>query len=273
MRRPGRASTARAFSLLEVMVAIAILGLVLTVILSAQGGVAASNKSASNLGFAGTLARCKMTEAEEKLLKLGFPVTEVIETEVSCCQDADRDGFLCDTKVQAVELPNLQSPTLDGGLGGIGGGGDGGSPLGTISDPTGPLAMLSGGITDGGMPSTATLQQAVGGAGADQLFSMVMEIVYPAYKPMMEASIRKITVTVRWKEGSAAKELPLVQYVTNPQMGGFIDGFDGGAPVSTSGTTGTGTGGTGTGGTGNTGTGIGTNPLSGSGAGTGTITR
>ena len=36
----------RGFSLLEVMVAIAILGLVLTVILSAQGGLAASNRAA-----------------------------------------------------------------------------------------------------------------------------------------------------------------------------------------------------------------------------------
>ena len=35
----------RGFSLLEVMVAIAILGLVLTVILSAQGGLASSNRS------------------------------------------------------------------------------------------------------------------------------------------------------------------------------------------------------------------------------------
>ena len=36
-----------AFSLLEVMVAIAILGLALTVILSAQGGLAASNRHSS----------------------------------------------------------------------------------------------------------------------------------------------------------------------------------------------------------------------------------
>ena len=35
----------RGFSLLEVMVAVAILGLTLTVILSAQGGLAASNKA------------------------------------------------------------------------------------------------------------------------------------------------------------------------------------------------------------------------------------
>ena len=54
------------FSLLEIMVAMAILGLALSVILSAQGGLAASNRSAANLGTAESLARCKMAEVEEK---------------------------------------------------------------------------------------------------------------------------------------------------------------------------------------------------------------
>ena len=62
-------NSARAgFSLLEVMVAIGILGLTLSVILSAQGGIAASNKVAANMGVATTLARCKMTESEETLV-------------------------------------------------------------------------------------------------------------------------------------------------------------------------------------------------------------
>src|ERR1043165_1017729 len=55
----------RGFSLLEVMVAIAILGMSLTVILSAQGGLSASNRSAANMGTATELGRCKMTEIEE----------------------------------------------------------------------------------------------------------------------------------------------------------------------------------------------------------------
>ena len=50
---------------------------------------------------------------------------------------------------------------------------------------------------------------------------MVMGIVYPSFKPMFEASIRKIQVTVKWKEGPNARELPFVQYITNPQRGGL----------------------------------------------------
>jgi general secretion pathway protein I len=96
--------------------------------------------------------------------------------------------------------------------------------------------------------------------------SMVMGMLYPSMKPMYEMSIRRLTVTVRWKEGPNARELPITQYVTNPQRGGFAgsalmaDGgvMDFGAP-GTAGSAGTGPGarpGTGTG----TGTGTGRPP-------------
>src|SRR5262245_62616960 len=86
--RPARLKTVdcrlkaarRGFSLLEVMVAIAILGLALTVILSAQGGLAASNNSAAKMSIATSLARCKMTELEQKLLRDGYPEIDAIDT-------------------------------------------------------------------------------------------------------------------------------------------------------------------------------------------------
>ena len=88
----------------------------------------------------------------------------------------------------------------------------------------------------------------VHGAGTQGLLSMVMGILYPSLKPMFEASIRRITVTVKWREGPNDRELPLVQYITNPQRGGFAGSAllpDGGtldlAPPSTPGAAGTGT--------------------------------
>ncbi len=106
----------RAFSLLEVMVAVAILGLALTVILSAQGGLAASNKNAQNMGMATTLARCKMTEAEEDLLRLGYPEIDKDDRDISCCSAEEHEGFVCDLQVQKVELPNPPQNSLgDGG--------------------------------------------------------------------------------------------------------------------------------------------------------------
>jgi prepilin-type N-terminal cleavage/methylation domain-containing protein len=128
----------RAFSLLEVMVAIAILGLTLTVILSAQGGLAASNRSAANMGTAVSFGRCKMTELEEKLLKLGFQETDQIETAVACCDDQLDERFKCDFKVEKIELPNMNSGYSLG---------DGGTLLGANSALLGPQ-NVGGGLSN-----------------------------------------------------------------------------------------------------------------------------
>jgi general secretion pathway protein I len=214
----------RGFSLLEVMVAIAILGLTLTVILSAQGGLAASNRSAANMGTAVSIGRCKMTEIEEKLMKMGFPEIDQIDTGLAeCCDSESTPGFTCDTRVEKVEMPNFQSGNSlgDGGALITPGGAASGSPLGALTNPAGGAGLdLSG---DGGLQAMGTnlLTQFGGGAGAEGLIGMVMGIIYPSIKPMFEASIRRVTVTIKWTEGPNARELPLVQYLTNPQRGGF----------------------------------------------------
>jgi general secretion pathway protein I len=50
---------------------------------------------------------------------------------------------------------------------------------------------------------------------------MVMSLVYPTLKPMLEASIRKITVTVEWQNGGKGKSIEVVEFVTNPMQGGL----------------------------------------------------
>lgn len=212
----------RGFSLLEVMVAIAILGLSLTVILSAQGGLSASNRSAANMGSATELARCKMTELEENLLKLGYQEIDQIETQVPCCHDTNGstsgpENFTCDTKVEKIEMPNQNGGNALG---------DGGSLLGASTSMLGPNNVAGGpGLNLNVEAGVGGLQamgsQLTGGAGADGLITMVMGMMYPQLKPMYEASIRKVSVTVRWKEGPVERELPIVQFVTNPQRGGF----------------------------------------------------
>ena len=209
-------SRRRGFSLLEVMVAIAILGLTLTVVLSAQGGLAASNRSAANMGQAAHLGRCKMTELEERLLKLGYQEIDQIDVDTVCCENGTPEGFTCDIKVEKVVLPNYNPTSPDAGSAlGIfaGAGADGGAPIDLAGD--GGLQGLGGALTGqlgAGMG---------GGAGTEGLINMVMGIIYPSIKPMYEASIRRLTVKVKWKEGPNDRELPLTQFVTNPQRGGF----------------------------------------------------
>jgi hypothetical protein len=54
------------------------------------------------------------------------------------------------------------------------------------------------------------------------LASMAMGLVYPQLKGMLEASIRKVTVQVYWKDGATEKDLTVTQYLTNPQAGGLL---------------------------------------------------
>jgi hypothetical protein len=52
----------------------------------------------------------------------------------------------------------------------------------------------------------------------------------------LEASIRKVSVTVAYKEGKFDRELLVTQYVTNPQQGQLdpsVAGTGGGAGVGT----------------------------------------
>jgi general secretion pathway protein I len=238
MRAAFTEGSSRAFSLLEVMVAVGILGLTLTVILSAQGGLAASNKMAANMGIASTIARCKMTEMEEKLTKLGYPAVEDIQSDVACCNDNSDNGFLCDTKVEKVILPNPPTNSMDAG---------GGLSLSSLSSaassPSGALGAIAPGLGgnaaggagldfDGGLQGLgAGLMQQLGagssgatGMGMQGLMQMVMGMVYPSLKLMFEASIRRLTVTVKWHEGPNPKEFALTQYVSNPQQAGFAAG-------------------------------------------------
>src|SRR6185369_14062012 len=64
-------------------------------------------------------------------------------------------------------------------------------------------------------------QFGAGGAGAEGLLNTVMGMLYPSIKPMYEAAIRRVSVTVRWKEGPNNRELPITQFVTNSARGGF----------------------------------------------------
>jgi hypothetical protein len=75
--------------------------------------------------------------------------------------------------------------------------------------PIGSATAMPGGLGAPGMPSVSSLAP------------MVMSMVYPTLKPMLEASIRKITVTVEWQGGGKGKNLEVVQYVTNPMQGGL----------------------------------------------------
>lgn len=202
----------RGFTLLEVLVAVSILGLALTVILSSQVGLFSSSQRARNLTLVTGLARCKMSELEAKLLKEGYPFTDLSE-ESPCCQDEETSGYRCAWKVEKVELPESEAMSDDGGSSLSSSIADGGPISALLNLKQNPSAALDGGLM--------SLGGALGEAGGGGIASLLMGFVYPTLQPMLEASIRKVTVSVAWQEGLTEKKLEVVEFVTDPQQGGL----------------------------------------------------
>jgi general secretion pathway protein I len=217
-RRP----TSAGFSLLEVMVAVAILGLGLTAILSAQAGSFSAATHARSLSVATGLSRCKMLELEAKLAKDGFP--EIDENDSGpCCDDDDRETMRCTWKIEKPVLPEPALGDLNLGadlnLGGPSSGAPGGgSPggLGALASLAGPNSSLSSVPSNGKVGDVA---QGFAGAlaesgGVDGLAGMAMSFVYPDLKKFFEAGTRRVTVTVHWADGSTDRTLEVMQWYT-----------------------------------------------------------
>jgi prepilin-type N-terminal cleavage/methylation domain-containing protein len=230
----------RGFSLLEVLMAAALFGAVVTTILAAEAGLVGSNAAAAKMSQAITVARCRMSEIAEKQLKLGFPEIEEKDTSNNCCDDKEVTGFTCAWQVERVTLPSPNiaadggaTSFLGGGLG-LDGGLDAVAPLGSASGSVPPgippgFINPAGGATldlDAGLQGIGqSLQGAFGGVGGPGLLSMAFSIVYPALKPMLESAIRRVTVKVSWKEGLVDRDFTLVQYITNPSRAGLLAGM------------------------------------------------
>ncbi len=212
----SRALDQRGFTLLEVLVAIAILGLGLTVILGSQVGLFTNAARGEHLTVATNLVRCKMSEIEVKLLTYGYQLTDETDEGVCCAgEDLDSDGYRCSWKIERVKLPELPLSGMDAGANP---GGDGGLDLGPIGLLTG--LNQPGGQSLGNKANPTDLAKTLGNAPSPMsLAPMMMSMVYPTLKPMLEASIRKVSVTVTYKEGKFDRELLVTQYVTNPQQG------------------------------------------------------
>jgi hypothetical protein len=93
-----------------------------------------------------------------------------------------------------------------------------------MSNPLGTAQLdLDGGLQNLGQSLNQSFgQQLGGGGGMAGLLSLVFNLVYPSLKPLLEAAIRRITVTIKWNEGSSVREFTLVQYVTNPSRAGLL---------------------------------------------------
>jgi general secretion pathway protein I len=182
-----------AFTLLEVMVAMAILALSLTTIYSSEAGAVKVARRARTTGMATLLARCKMGEIEEQIASEGLPALDDSGSD-ACCEEGEVEGYDCDWELVPIVLPDTMfAPEEEG---------EGGGALDTLASARDeakeldPTELLSGG-------------------GFGGLASMALGFVFPVLKPAFESQIRRATVTVHWREGDVPHELEVTQYVVS----------------------------------------------------------
>lgn len=221
MRNWGR-RRAQGFTLLEVMIALAILAGALVVLLSISASDIRASHRAKLLTIATGLARAKMYDTEDALGRLGF------ESSDSACEpktgDFGEEGqprFTYERECERVSLPSIdQASTTPGGASGS-----------AVKDPNDPknqddLLNLSGGSASGAL-----------GAGMVQMY-------FPLIQPVLENAIRKVTIKVHWNIGSEVEELKVIAFFTDTKAidqamrlsgggGGGGGSGSGGAPAPT----------------------------------------
>jgi general secretion pathway protein I len=222
-----RAGRQTGFTLVEVMAALAILALGLTLLLQSTAKTVLAAESSRMRGVAAALARDALWEVEEKLRKDGFQ-----ETDQSSEGDFEEQGWPQITwkaEVRKVELPSpeqlaamaeqqaqaAQAQAAAAASGTGAGTGTGSEPM--IDSGGGLLGMLSmfgGGMTAEDVGGASFL----GGGG----YSIIQEV--------FKVAIRKIVLTVSWKALGAEESFDVVYYITDPDaMNRVLGGGTGGA--------------------------------------------
>jgi general secretion pathway protein I len=227
----------RGFTILEVMIAIVILAVGLSSLFASEAGAVRVAQRARTTTVATLLARCKMGEIEEKLAKDGF-TTNAIDERDGCCEGAEHAGFSCEWKVDRIVLPELDTTPLDAAKratdkfkGASTGDDRGASDAGVKADGRSKGDAGGAALSD----PAGTLMGSSG--GGDMLASMLLEMSFPIMKPIIEENVRRVSVTVKWKEGSREQSFDVVQFIVNESLGLVPSVDEDGEPVTPGSTT------------------------------------
>jgi general secretion pathway protein I len=172
-------NTSHGFTLLEIMVAIAILGLTLVVLLEVVTNNNRATHHARMTTAATFLARQKMVEVEDDILYQGFTNSDQIDN--GNFKEANLPQYRWETLIERVELPtDLAQKTQD-------------ASNTKAQESKDPMSMMSGMM--GGIMSSFVDPIRIG----------------------LQESVRRVTVRVLWDEPARPNQLiEVVQYLTDP---------------------------------------------------------
>ena len=191
-----RRASASGFTLLEVMIALAILGAGLTVLLSATAANVAKSLRAQDLAIGAELGRGKMYDLEEELLEEGFQ--ELNQEREGDFSDEGWPDVTWKAEIVKIELPSIEA--LAAGSGEDDEGGEDGAP--------GVGGGLLGGVLGGGLGG----EDSQGTAAGASMFGALYEPI----RNVAEMAVRKVTLTVTWRVAGNEETLVLDCYFTDP---------------------------------------------------------
>ena len=167
------------FTLLEVMIALAILAMTLVVLLEIVTNNVRATNHAKMTSAATFLARTKMVEIEDIVLENGF--SEADESETGTFKDQGSPQFRWEYAIERIELPTDMAQKTQA------------QAQDQTQNAKDPMAMMTGFL--GGMMSSFIEPIRLG----------------------LEESVRRVTVRVFWDEiGRPDQTFEVVQYLTDP---------------------------------------------------------
>jgi general secretion pathway protein I len=210
----------RGFTLVEVMVALAIMALALTWILSRSMRIVREVEASRMRGVAVELARSALWEVEEKLRKDGFQETD----QSTDWEPFDEEGWpqiSWKADVRKVELPSpeqlqamaaAQAQAAQEAEAAARAGATAGTGAGTGTGTAAAEATSSGGGLFGMLSMFGGGFTAEDVAGGNFLGGGGYQIVQDVFKN----AIRKVVVTVKWSTLGEEESFDVVYYVTDP---------------------------------------------------------
>jgi type II secretion system protein I len=167
------------FTLLEVLVAVAILAIMLTSLLGSQLNSMQATRYARDISVAALLAEWQLIELETQVRKEGFVRSDVELDGDFAEQGWDQFEWAC--TVHFVELPDYNQ----------------------IVEAKEDSDEASGAKDDNLV------------SAGDQMFS-ALGLVWPIVKNAIESSIRKVTCTITWTSGNIEQEYDVQTFWTDP---------------------------------------------------------
>jgi prepilin-type N-terminal cleavage/methylation domain-containing protein len=229
----------RGFTLIEVMFALALLGLALVVLIKSAAGSVFNAEQAHMMGVVTDLGRAEMNEIEETMLKDGFQDTDQI-VEGKNFEEMGWPNVKYSYSIFVVEMPTFDQLTAMATGSGAGSGSNRGSAYGsgygssygssygsgfgsgfgsgsnfTLSNGTvDPLSTFQNSALGGMMTMMGGLSggKDIAGAGAGAL----IQSQYTMFQEILKDSVRKVTLHITYQVLGSDRSLDFVAFYTDP---------------------------------------------------------